>query len=56
LSGSDDGCVALWNVLKKKPVMIVKNAHGRVEQDNGKESSNYSQVSVICNGMLVNPV
>lgn len=27
LSGSDDGSVELWNVLRKKPVHIVKNAH-----------------------------
>eukprot|EP00249_Psilotum_nudum_P017521 c26370_g1_i1 orf=79-1659(+) len=27
LSGSDDGCVALWSMLKKKPVFVVKNAH-----------------------------
>ncbi|XP_047945189.1 U3 snoRNP-associated protein-like EMB2271 [Salvia hispanica] len=27
LSGSDDGNVELWNVLRKKPVHIVKNAH-----------------------------
>lgn len=28
LSGSDDGCVALWNVMKKKPLALMKNAHG----------------------------
>ncbi|TYI93254.1 hypothetical protein E1A91_D02G124500v1 [Gossypium mustelinum] len=27
LSGSDDGSIQLWNVLRKKPVYIVKNAH-----------------------------
>lgn len=27
LSGSDNGTVALWGMLKKKPVFIVKNAH-----------------------------
>lgn len=28
LSGSDDGCVALWNTIRKKPVSIMRNAHG----------------------------
>lgn len=28
LSGSDDGCVALWNTIRKKPVFIARNAHG----------------------------
>ncbi|XP_022721303.1 U3 snoRNP-associated protein-like YAO isoform X2 [Durio zibethinus] len=27
LSGSDDGGIELWSVLRKKPVYIVKNAH-----------------------------
>ncbi|XP_042518802.1 U3 snoRNP-associated protein-like EMB2271 [Macadamia integrifolia] len=27
LSGSDDGSVELWSMLRKKPVYIVKNAH-----------------------------
>ncbi|PON54761.1 Guanine nucleotide-binding protein, beta subunit [Parasponia andersonii] len=27
LSGSDDGSVELWSVLRKKPTFIVKNAH-----------------------------
>ncbi|XP_022140121.1 U3 snoRNP-associated protein-like EMB2271 [Momordica charantia] len=27
LSGSDDGSIELWTVLKKKPVHIVRNAH-----------------------------
>lgn len=27
LSGSDDGSVELWNMLRRKPVYIVKNAH-----------------------------
>lgn len=29
LSGSDDGAVALWSTLKKKPVFIAHGAHGR---------------------------
>lgn len=27
LSGSDDGSIELWSVMRKKPVSIVKNAH-----------------------------
>lgn len=29
LSGSDDGSIALWGVLKKKPTHILKNAHAQ---------------------------
>lgn len=36
LSGSDDGCVALWNTMKKKPVSV-KSAHGIRHQDSGEE-------------------
>ncbi|MCO5568048.1 hypothetical protein L7F22_021744 [Adiantum nelumboides] len=32
LSGSDDGCVALWNVMKKKPLALMRNAHGIIPQ------------------------
>ena len=28
LSGSDDGCVALWNTVRKKPVFIAHSVHG----------------------------
>lgn len=27
LSGSDDGNIELWSVMRKKPTFIVKNAH-----------------------------
>lgn len=27
LSGSDDGSIELWSILRKKPRFIVKNAH-----------------------------
>ena len=55
LSGSDDGCVALWNVLKKKPVTLIKNAHGLVHQDNAKKlNENQKQINLEdgsnCNG------
>ena len=30
LSGSDNGTVALWGMLKKKPVFLLKNAHSIV--------------------------
>lgn len=34
LSGSDDGCVALWNTIRKKPVFIAHSVHGsKTEQD-----------------------
>lgn len=39
LSGSDDGSIEHWNILRKKPVHIVKNAHASIsssqfEQEN----------------------
>ncbi|KAE8695533.1 U3 snoRNP-associated protein-like YAOH [Hibiscus syriacus] len=42
LSGSDDGSIQLWNVLRKKPVYVVKNAHallpaGQNVEQNGSE-------------------
>ncbi|AQK64177.1 U3 snoRNP-associated protein-like YAOH-like [Zea mays] len=27
LSGSDDGSIELWSIMRKKPILIVKNAH-----------------------------
>ncbi|GFP78813.1 U3 small nucleolar RNA-interacting protein 2 [Phtheirospermum japonicum] len=40
LSGSDDGSIEQWNVLRKKPVHIVKNAHASFSE-NKSESNNY---------------
>ncbi|GER26050.1 transducin/WD40 repeat-like superfamily protein [Striga asiatica] len=40
LSGSDDGSIEHWNVLRKKPVQIVKNAHASFSENN-LEPSNY---------------
>jgi ribosomal RNA-processing protein 9 len=45
LSGSDDGSLELWSVMRKKPTHIVKNAHPMVPYtidqnipiENGKE-------------------
>lgn len=46
LSGSDDGSIEHWNVLRKKPVHIVKNAHAslqsvEIEQRNGALSNGH---------------
>ncbi|KAJ0250198.1 WD40 repeat-containing protein [Hirschfeldia incana] len=64
LSGSDNGTVALWGMLKKKPVFLLKNAHsvvadgiatsengdnGHVEYNNSSTSSWVSSVAV-CRG------
>ncbi|KAI4343092.1 hypothetical protein MLD38_027635 [Melastoma candidum] len=35
LTGSDDGSIELWNMLRKKPVHIVKNAHPSLNIENG---------------------
>ncbi|KAL2476106.1 U3 snoRNP-associated protein-like YAO [Abeliophyllum distichum] len=32
LSGSDDGSIEHWNILRKKPVHIVRNAHASLSQ------------------------
>ncbi|KAF8037108.1 hypothetical protein BT93_B0123 [Corymbia citriodora subsp. variegata] len=34
LTGSDDGSVEIWSMLRKKPVYIVKNAHPFLPEDN----------------------
>ncbi|XP_024534000.1 U3 snoRNP-associated protein-like EMB2271 [Selaginella moellendorffii] len=40
LSGADDGSVALWSALRKKPVYIAKSAHGpKVEEHRNGETS-----------------
>ncbi|KAJ4868106.1 U3 snoRNP-associated protein-like YAO [Raphanus sativus] len=64
LSGSDNGTVALWGMLKKKPVFLLKNAHSvvadgiatnengehdNVEYNNSSTSSWVSSVAV-CRG------
>ncbi|KAF3621081.1 U3 snoRNP-associated protein-like YAO [Capsicum annuum] len=48
LSGSDDGSIEHWNVLRKKPVHIVKNAHSSlqsagIEQINGALSNGHME-------------
>ncbi|KAK1553778.1 hypothetical protein Q3G72_003556 [Acer saccharum] len=62
LTGTDDGSIELWTVLRKKPVYIVKNAHSLPashnifeQKDNGKISNGhlaYSWVSSVsvCRG------
>ncbi|KAI5079785.1 hypothetical protein GOP47_0005264 [Adiantum capillus-veneris] len=40
LSGSDDGCVALWNVMKKKPLALMRNVHGVIRQKEGGPIAN----------------
>ncbi|KAL3833707.1 hypothetical protein ACJIZ3_008443 [Penstemon smallii] len=45
LSGSDDGSIEHWNVMRKKPVHIVRNAHAsfikpKLEQSNNEGLSN----------------
>lgn len=38
LSGSDDGSIEQWSVLRKKPVHIIKNAHALQTLDKLKHS------------------
>ncbi|OIT06163.1 PREDICTED: U3 snoRNP-associated protein-like YAOH [Nicotiana attenuata] len=49
LSGSDDGSIEHWNVLRKKPVHIVKNAHASL-QSVGTEPRN----GALSNGHMEN--
>nr|AMP82913.1 U3 snoRNP-associated protein-like YAOH [Catalpa bungei] len=44
LSGSDDGSIEHWNVVRKKPVHIVKNAHASFVEHKF-EQSNYEGLS-----------
>lgn len=46
ITGSDDGSIELWSMLRKKPIYIVKNAHSFVNT-----SSNSYQVE---DGTLAN--
>lgn len=39
LSGSDDGSVELWSIMRKKPAFIVKNAHVVVSKTSDNKSS-----------------
>lgn len=40
LSGSDDGSIEQWSVLRKKPVHIVRNAHALQTPDKLEQSGN----------------
>lgn len=57
LSGSDDGCVALWNTMKKKPVFLAHGAHGGTERHhlngytaNGEKPTEQSSTLAVSNG------
>ncbi|KAL8108434.1 U3 snoRNP-associated protein-like EMB2271 [Apium graveolens] len=43
LSGSDDGSIEQWSVLRKKPVHIIKNAHALQTLDKLEHSENTRQ-------------
>ncbi|KAG6552195.1 hypothetical protein Mapa_006043 [Marchantia paleacea] len=49
-SGSDDGSVALWNTIKKKPVFVAKNAHGSLAGETNPEGSSESEDEPTSNG------
>ncbi|CAH8332786.1 unnamed protein product [Eruca vesicaria subsp. sativa] len=65
LSGSDNGTVALWGMLKKKPVFLLKNAHSiisdgiptnengdhsHVEYSNSSTTSSWVSSVAVCRG------
>ena len=39
VSGSNDGTLALWSIMKKKPVFAVRHAHGIGSSSNGVDHS-----------------
>ncbi|XP_044507526.1 U3 snoRNP-associated protein-like EMB2271 [Mangifera indica] len=49
LSGSDDGSVELWSILRKKPAYIVKNAHPLLSGYKNTEQNKNGQTS---NGLM----
>ncbi|KAK9267854.1 hypothetical protein L1049_010291 [Liquidambar formosana] len=51
LSGSDDGSIELWGLLRKKPVYIVKNAHALLDTHKKFEQSDIGRIS---NGHIEN--
>ncbi|KAJ4702989.1 Guanine nucleotide-binding protein, beta subunit [Melia azedarach] len=51
LSGSDDGSVELWSVMRKKPVFIVKNAHSLLAGPNNFDQKDNGHIP---NGHLEN--
>jgi len=54
LSGSDDGSIELWTVMRKKPVYILKNAHAllvdsmKSEQKDSERLPNGNLGKVLC--------
>ena len=51
LSGSDDGSIELWSMLRKKPVYIVKNAHSLLTANKNFEQKDSNRIP---NGHLGN--
>lgn len=51
LSGSDDGSIELWTVLKKKPVFIVRNAHSSSSSSMNFELKENGAIPNGCMGM-----
>ena len=53
LSGSDDGSIELWSIMRKKPILIIKNAHpvsytNLNSVDNDDESPKGKMASPLC--------
>jgi ribosomal RNA-processing protein 9 len=56
LSGSDDGSLALWNTIRKKPAYLARNAHGSLATTDPNDDSSDDEKSDEENGpeMLAN--
>lgn len=57
MSGSDDGSVALWSTMKKKPMFLAHGAHGDTQRHllseytaNGEKPTEESSTSALSNG------
>jgi ribosomal RNA-processing protein 9 len=52
ISGSNDGSLGIWNINKKKPISIVKNAHKQSSISTGWISavSSYHNTDLLASG------
>ena len=47
LSGSDDGSIELWSLMRKKPTFIVRNAHPSLDSDDQELPKGKHHVGIV---------
>ena len=47
LSGSDDGSIELWSIMRKKPTFIVRNAHPSHDSDDQELPKGKHHVGIV---------